>query len=191
MIFSLKVQCSFVSWANKSFQKSILFKCVTQYYREWERRLKLKSWCCVFLMCVSAVTAVKLWAIDRQCFQTIMMRTGLIKHAEYMELLKRWADVSSWKRVLSEAPPLFFYPAFLLPFLPFFFHLFHFIIRYLICIMAPRKENMRHILHIKDGIRHCQDPEPKLDERNLHQRLWDGAEEFLGGVSNSLEQIDS
>ncbi|TRY57835.1 hypothetical protein DNTS_022746 [Danionella cerebrum] len=30
----------------------------------------------------------KLWAIDRQCFQTIMMRTGLIKHAEYMELLK-------------------------------------------------------------------------------------------------------
>ncbi|GCB69993.1 hypothetical protein scyTo_0005586, partial [Scyliorhinus torazame] len=31
---------------------------------------------------------VKLWAIDRQCFQTIMMRTGLIKHAEYMEFLK-------------------------------------------------------------------------------------------------------
>lgn len=89
------------------------------------------------------------------------------------------------------SPSPFFYPAFLLPFLPFFFHLFHFIIRYLICIMAPRKENMRHILHIKDGIRHCQDPEPKLDERNLHQRLWDGAEEFLGGVSNSLEQIDS
>jgi len=42
-----------------------------------------------FLVCVSAVTSVKLWAIDRQCFQTIMMRTGLIKHAEYMELLKR------------------------------------------------------------------------------------------------------
>ncbi|XP_054454618.1 cGMP-dependent protein kinase 1-like isoform X1 [Anoplopoma fimbria] len=31
---------------------------------------------------------VKLWAIDRQCFQTIMMRTGLIKHAEYMDFLK-------------------------------------------------------------------------------------------------------
>lgn len=43
----------------------------------------------LLLMCVSAVTSVKLWAIDRQCFQTIMMRTGLIKHAEYMELLKR------------------------------------------------------------------------------------------------------
>lgn len=38
-----------------------------------------------------ALTNVKLWAIDRQCFQTIMMRTGLIKHAEYMEFLKRWA----------------------------------------------------------------------------------------------------
>lgn len=36
-----------------------------------------------------ALTNVKLWAIDRQCFQTIMMRTGLIKHTEYMEYLKR------------------------------------------------------------------------------------------------------
>ncbi|KAI4790617.1 hypothetical protein KUCAC02_034514, partial [Chaenocephalus aceratus] len=35
-----------------------------------------------------ALVEVKLWAIDRQCFQTIMMRTGLIKHAEYMEFLK-------------------------------------------------------------------------------------------------------
>lgn len=33
---------------------------------------------------------MKLWAIDRQCFQTIMMRTGLIKHTEYMEFLKRY-----------------------------------------------------------------------------------------------------
>ncbi|KAJ8365669.1 hypothetical protein SKAU_G00145000 [Synaphobranchus kaupii] len=37
---------------------------------------------------MKALTNVKLWAIDRQCFQTIMMRTGLIKHAEYMEFLK-------------------------------------------------------------------------------------------------------
>ncbi|XP_035590480.1 cGMP-dependent protein kinase 1 isoform X5 [Oncorhynchus keta] len=37
---------------------------------------------------MEALTNVKLWAIDRQCFQTIMMRTGLIKHAEYMEFLK-------------------------------------------------------------------------------------------------------
>lgn len=38
---------------------------------------------------VLALVPVKLWAIDRQCFQTIMMRTGLIKHAEYMDFLKR------------------------------------------------------------------------------------------------------
>ncbi|KAI4883946.1 hypothetical protein NFI96_024294 [Prochilodus magdalenae] len=37
---------------------------------------------------LESLTNVKLWAIDRQCFQTIMMRTGLIKHAEYMEFLK-------------------------------------------------------------------------------------------------------
>lgn len=49
------------------------------------------SWC--DLSC-SALTGVKLWAIDRQCFQTIMMRTGLIKHAEYMEFLKRWGSFS-------------------------------------------------------------------------------------------------
>ncbi|KAF3823918.1 hypothetical protein GH733_006922 [Mirounga leonina] len=38
---------------------------------------------------IDALVNVKLWAIDRQCFQTIMMRTGLIKHTEYMEFLKR------------------------------------------------------------------------------------------------------
>ncbi|TWW78604.1 cGMP-dependent protein kinase 1 [Takifugu flavidus] len=40
------------------------------------------------LMLLWALTNVKLWAIDRQCFQTIMMRTGLIKQTEYMEFLK-------------------------------------------------------------------------------------------------------
>ncbi|XP_029933856.1 cGMP-dependent protein kinase 1-like isoform X3 [Myripristis murdjan] len=43
---------------------------------------------CTRTATVRTVTHVKLWAIDRQCFQTIMMRTGLIKHAEYMEFLK-------------------------------------------------------------------------------------------------------
>uniref|UniRef100_A0A8D0CHZ6 cGMP-dependent protein kinase n=1 Tax=Scleropages formosus TaxID=113540 RepID=A0A8D0CHZ6_SCLFO len=43
---------------------------------------------CTRTATVKTITNVKLWAIDRQCFQTIMMRTGLIKHAEYMELLK-------------------------------------------------------------------------------------------------------
>lgn len=42
-----------------------------------------------FLPVSAALTDVKLWAIDRQCFQTIMMRTGLIKHTEHMEFLKR------------------------------------------------------------------------------------------------------
>lgn len=44
----------------------------------------------MFPISFSALTNVKLWAIDRQCFQTIMMRTGLIKHTEYMEFLKRY-----------------------------------------------------------------------------------------------------
>ncbi|XP_005998649.1 cGMP-dependent protein kinase 1-like [Latimeria chalumnae] len=43
---------------------------------------------CTRTATVKAQTHVKLWAIDRQCFQTIMMRTGLIKLAEYMEFLK-------------------------------------------------------------------------------------------------------
>lgn len=37
----------------------------------------------------AALTKVKLWAIDRQCFQAIMMRTGLMKQEEHFEFLKR------------------------------------------------------------------------------------------------------
>ncbi|XP_040032628.2 protein kinase cGMP-dependent 1b isoform X2 [Gasterosteus aculeatus] len=43
---------------------------------------------CTRTATVMTLMHVKLWAIDRQCFQTIMMRTGLIKHAEYMDFLK-------------------------------------------------------------------------------------------------------
>ncbi|XP_007895192.1 cGMP-dependent protein kinase 1 isoform X4 [Callorhinchus milii] len=43
---------------------------------------------CTRTATVKTLTNVKLWAIDRQCFQTIMMRTGLIKHSEYMDFLK-------------------------------------------------------------------------------------------------------
>ncbi|XP_051897035.1 cGMP-dependent protein kinase 1-like isoform X2 [Pristis pectinata] len=43
---------------------------------------------CTRTATVKALTNIKLWAIDRQCFQTIMMRTGLIKHIEHMELLR-------------------------------------------------------------------------------------------------------
>ncbi|XP_059809557.1 cGMP-dependent protein kinase 1-like [Hypanus sabinus] len=43
---------------------------------------------CTRTATVKALTNIKLWAIDRQCFQTIMMRTGLIKHIEHTELLR-------------------------------------------------------------------------------------------------------
>ena len=39
---------------------------------------------------ITAVSDCKLWAIERQCFQTIMMRTGLIKQTEYTDFLKRY-----------------------------------------------------------------------------------------------------
>lgn len=45
---------------------------------------------------IPALTICKLWAIDRQCFQSIMMRTGLMRHKEHMDFLKRWR----WRRVL-------------------------------------------------------------------------------------------
>jgi len=37
---------------------------------------------------VKAASDCKLWAIERQCFQTIMMRTGLIRQAEHSAFLK-------------------------------------------------------------------------------------------------------
>ena len=38
---------------------------------------------------IKAATDCKLWAIERQVFQTIMMRTGLIRQAEHTTFLKR------------------------------------------------------------------------------------------------------
>merc|ERR1712141_474182 len=43
---------------------------------------------------IKAATDCKLWAIERQCFQTIMMRTGLIRQAEHTAFLK---DVPTFK----------------------------------------------------------------------------------------------
>ncbi|KAM9801229.1 cGMP-dependent protein kinase 1-like [Neosynchiropus ocellatus] len=43
---------------------------------------------CTRTASVTALTDIKLWAIDRQGFQTIMMRTGLIKHSQYTDLLR-------------------------------------------------------------------------------------------------------
>ena len=37
---------------------------------------------------MKAAVDCKLWAIERQCFQTIMMRTGLIRQAEHSAFLK-------------------------------------------------------------------------------------------------------
>uniref|UniRef100_A0A8C6WKR4 cGMP-dependent protein kinase n=1 Tax=Neogobius melanostomus TaxID=47308 RepID=A0A8C6WKR4_9GOBI len=54
---------------------------------------------CTRTATVRTLTHVKLWAIDRQCFQTIMMRTGLIKHAEYMDFLK---SVPTFKNLTEE-----------------------------------------------------------------------------------------
>lgn len=43
---------------------------------------------CTRTASVKAIGLCKLWAIHRQCFQSIMMKTGLIKQKEYMEFLK-------------------------------------------------------------------------------------------------------
>lgn len=48
---------------------------------------------------IKAATDCKLWAIERQCFQTIMMRTGLVKQAEYSSFLK---SVPSFKDLPEE-----------------------------------------------------------------------------------------
>ncbi|XP_034126352.1 cGMP-dependent protein kinase, isozyme 2 forms cD5/T2 isoform X3 [Drosophila guanche] len=37
---------------------------------------------------ITAISECNLWAIERQCFQTIMMRTGLIRQAEYTDFLR-------------------------------------------------------------------------------------------------------
>ncbi|XP_051794947.1 cGMP-dependent protein kinase 1-like isoform X1 [Acanthochromis polyacanthus] len=43
---------------------------------------------CTRTATVTALTDIKLWAIDRQDFQTIMMRTGLIKYSQYTDFLR-------------------------------------------------------------------------------------------------------
>jgi len=48
---------------------------------------------------IKAATDCKLWAIERQVFQTIMMRTGLIRQAEYTVFLK---SVPTFKNLPEE-----------------------------------------------------------------------------------------
>ncbi|XP_065118138.1 cGMP-dependent protein kinase 1-like isoform X2 [Paramisgurnus dabryanus] len=54
---------------------------------------------CTRTATVTALTCIKLWAIDRQGFQTIMMRTGLLKHSNYMEFLR---SVPSFKTLTED-----------------------------------------------------------------------------------------
>ncbi|CAH1794822.1 unnamed protein product, partial [Owenia fusiformis] len=42
---------------------------------------------CTRTASVRAITSCKLWAIDRQCFQSIMMKQGLQRHTEHMKFL--------------------------------------------------------------------------------------------------------
>jgi len=43
---------------------------------------------CTRTATVKAVSSAKLWAIDRQCFQTIMMKTGMMRQQEHLDFLK-------------------------------------------------------------------------------------------------------
>jgi cGMP-dependent protein kinase len=48
---------------------------------------------CTRTASIKALSHCKLWAIDRLTFQNIMMRFGMEKQAEYMELLKKYVGV--------------------------------------------------------------------------------------------------
>lgn len=50
---------------------------------------------------IKAATDCRLWAIERQCFQTIMMRTGLIRQAEYTDFLKRYVNIVKLRNYLK------------------------------------------------------------------------------------------
>ncbi|XP_076361225.1 cGMP-dependent protein kinase for isoform X2 [Tachypleus tridentatus] len=54
---------------------------------------------CTRTATVKAIMDCKLWAIERQCFQTIMMRTGLIRQAEYTDFLK---SVPTFRKLSEE-----------------------------------------------------------------------------------------
>nr|XP_046916153.1 cGMP-dependent protein kinase 1-like [Dermatophagoides farinae] len=54
---------------------------------------------CTRTATVKAITDCKLWAIERQCFRTIMMRSGLLKQKEYIEFLK---TVPSFSKLSDE-----------------------------------------------------------------------------------------
>lgn len=54
---------------------------------------------CTRTASVKALVNCKLWAIDRPCFQSIMMRTGLMRHEEHMDFLR---SVPTFKHLPEE-----------------------------------------------------------------------------------------
>ncbi|XP_015916401.1 cGMP-dependent protein kinase 1 isoform X4 [Parasteatoda tepidariorum] len=48
---------------------------------------------------ITALTDCRLWAIERQCFQTIMMRSGLVRQAQYTDFLK---SVPTFRKLKEE-----------------------------------------------------------------------------------------
>ncbi|XP_054723971.1 cGMP-dependent protein kinase, isozyme 2 forms cD4/T1/T3A/T3B-like isoform X2 [Uloborus diversus] len=54
---------------------------------------------CTRTATITALSDCRLWAIERQCFQTIMMRTGLVRQAQYTDFLK---SVPTFRRLPEE-----------------------------------------------------------------------------------------
>ncbi|KAG8187609.1 hypothetical protein JTE90_029609 [Oedothorax gibbosus] len=54
---------------------------------------------CTRTATVTALSDCRLWAIERQCFQTIMMRTGLVRQAQYTDFLK---SVPTFRKLKEE-----------------------------------------------------------------------------------------
>ena len=51
---------------------------------------------CTRTASIKALTYCKLWAIDRDTFQSIMMQCGIEKHDEYIQILKKYIQYISY-----------------------------------------------------------------------------------------------
>ena len=49
----------------------------------------------------TAIDTAKLWIIDRRVFQTIMMRTGMMRQAEHIAFLKRYRHMGTGERLIA------------------------------------------------------------------------------------------
>jgi cGMP-dependent protein kinase len=66
---------------------AILYNCTRTASIKGERKMK---WNENYLLNYLALSNCKLWAVDRQTFQAIMMRAGMQKQTEHLELLKKY-----------------------------------------------------------------------------------------------------